>query len=67
MVELSKTVENAKIRVGIKTKFMFSMMRIMQLKDWGSGTEEKEYWKKNGWLDTQRPWKSDKSRKFDNF
>lgn len=67
MVDLSKTVENAKIRVGIKTKFMFSMMRIMQLKDWGSGTEEKEYWKKNGWLDTQRPWKSDKSRKFDNF
>ena len=36
---------------------MFNMMRMMQLNDWGSSKNEKEYWRKNGWLDEKRPWK----------
>lgn len=46
-----------KIRVGLKTKFMFSIMRMMQNKNWGSSPEEKEYWCEKGWLDKNRPWK----------
>ncbi|MDE6626047.1 MAG: NAD(P)H-dependent oxidoreductase [Lachnospiraceae bacterium] len=58
IAKLASTIENAKIHVGIKTRFMFSIMRMMQIKDWGSGELEKEYWKKNGWLDKKRPWKT---------
>lgn len=47
----------AKPRVGLKTKFMFSVMRMMQNKNWGASPEEKEYWKEKGWLDKDRPWK----------
>lgn len=36
---------------------MFYIMRMMQNKDWVSSPEEKEYWKTNGWLDKERPWK----------
>ena len=36
---------------------MFTMMRMMQIKDWGSGESEKEYWMEKGWLDKKRPWK----------
>lgn len=46
-----------KPRVGIKTKFMFSMMRMMQKGGMGSGSKEKEYWENNGWLGKERPWK----------
>lgn len=56
--KLAGRIQKAKIHVGIKTKFMFSMMRMMQLNDWGSGKAEKEYWEKNGWLDKKRPWKN---------
>lgn len=52
--ELSK---NKKVRVGIKTKFMFNIMRMMQKNGMGSSPEEKEYWQSNGWLDSNRPWK----------
>ena len=41
---------------GIKTRFMFDIMRMMQNKGLGSSPEEKEYWKTNGWLDKKRPW-----------
>ena len=44
------------VRVGMKTKLMFNMMRMMQIKDWGSSPVEKEYWKEKGWLDKERPW-----------
>ena len=57
IAKLAKTVQHAKIHVGIKTRFMFHIMRMMQIKDLGSGESEKEYWKKNGWLDKKRPWK----------
>lgn len=56
IVKLAQRIQKAKIHVGIKTRFMFGMMRMMQMKGWGSGEAEKEYWKKNGWLDKKRPW-----------
>ena len=46
-----------KPRVGIKTRFLFNMMRMMQKSGWGSSPVEKEYWEKNGWLGKKRPWK----------
>lgn len=44
-------------RVGIKTKFIFNMMRNMQKAGWGSSSAEKQYWDERGWLDKKRPWK----------
>lgn len=44
--------------IGIKTRFLFHMMRKMQAAGWGSSPEEKEYWGKNGWLGKSRPWNS---------
>lgn len=56
--KLAKKITNKKApRAGIKTKFMFGIMRMMQKKGWGSSAEEKEYWDKNGWLGKERPWK----------
>ena len=57
IAKLASTIQKANIHVGIKTKFMFNIMRMMQIKGWGSGESEKEYWEKNGWLDKRRPWK----------
>lgn len=42
---------------GIRQKFMFNMMRLMQKKGWGSGESEKAYWEQTGWLGSGRPWK----------
>lgn len=57
IAKLAGTIQKANIHVGMKTKFMFNIMRMMQMKGWGSGESEKEYWEKNGWLDKRRPWK----------
>lgn len=57
IVKLAGKIQKAKIHVGIKTRFMFYMMRMMQMNHMGSSEIEKEYWKKNGWLDKKRPWK----------
>ena len=57
IIKLANSIQKEKIHIGIKTKFMFNMMRMMQLNDWGSSKIEKEYWRKNGWLDKKRPWK----------
>ncbi len=57
MVKIAKRISNSKVRVGVKTKFMFSMMRMMQVKNMGSGETEKAYWKAQGWLDHVRPWR----------
>lgn len=54
--KLANKIQKANIHVGIKTRFMFCMMRMMQINDWGASKTEKEYWKKNGWLDKKRPW-----------
>lgn len=42
--------------VGIKTKLLFCMMRMMQKNNWGSSPAEKEYWRSLGWLGKKRPW-----------
>jgi len=43
--------------VGIKTRFMFSMMGMIQKKGWNSSPIETQYWKEKGWLDGKKPWK----------
>lgn len=45
-----------KPHVGIKTRFVFYMMRMMQKNGWGSSPVEKAYWEQNGWLGSKRPW-----------
>lgn len=52
--KLSRT---GKPHVGIKTRFVFRMMRMMQKNGWGSSPVEKTYWEQNGWLGRERPWK----------
>ena len=52
-----KLSTNKKPHVGMKTKFMFAMMRLMQKMGWGSSPVEKVYWEQNGWLGKNRPWK----------
>lgn len=46
-----------KPHVGIKSRFIFNMMGMMQKNGWGSSPVEKEYWENNGWLGKERPWK----------
>ena len=46
-----------KKRVGVKTKVIFMLMRMMQKANLGSGEGDKAYWEKLGWLDKERPWK----------
>lgn len=43
--------------VGIKTRFMFKVMGMMQTAGMGSSPVEKEYWESNGWLCGKRPWR----------
>ena len=52
-----KLSNNKKPAVGIKTRFIFKMMSIMQVAGMGSSPMEKEYWERNGWLGKDRPWK----------
>ena len=56
-----KLLKNKQPAVGIKTRFLFSMMRKMQAMGWGSSPEEKEYWEEKGWLESARPWKQESS------
>ncbi len=53
----TKVLKRKRAKVGIKTKALFMMMRMMQKKGWGSGEAEKIYWEQNGWLGKERPWK----------
>ncbi len=46
-----------KPKVSIKTKALFGIMRMIQVKGMGSSEVEKNYWEKNGWLSKERPWK----------
>lgn len=58
MAKLAKRIAaKPQARAGIKTKFIFSMMRMMQKSGHGSGAAEREYWQANGWLDKARPWR----------
>lgn len=53
----AKVLKRKRAKVGIKTKALFMMMRMMQKKGRGSGEAEKIYWEQNGWLGKERPWK----------
>ena len=53
----NKVLKKKCVKAGLKTKGLFMIMRMMQLKGWGSGEAEKEYWEQNGWLGKERPWK----------
>ena len=58
MASLAGKIKTSNVRVGIKTRFLFSMMRMMQQKGMGAGEEERKYWQEQGWLDKNRPWKA---------
>ena len=58
MASLAKKLKSSNARAGIKTRFMFSMMRMMQNKGMGAGEEERKYWQDMGWLGNARPWKT---------
>ncbi len=45
------------VKAGVKTKAMFSMMRMMQKADFGSGEADRMYWERHGWLGKERPWR----------
>ncbi|MDD6069540.1 MAG: NAD(P)H-dependent oxidoreductase [Clostridiales bacterium] len=58
VARLAKKLSNGRKQyVGVKTRFMFKMMGLMQSAGFGSSPIEKEYWEKNGWLGRKRPWK----------
>ena len=42
--------------VGIRTRFLFRMMGMLQKKGWNSSPVETAYWKERGWLDGKKPW-----------
>jgi hypothetical protein len=44
-------------QLGIKTKAIFMLMRMMQKANFGSGEADKKYWEEKGWLGKNRPWK----------
>jgi len=44
-------------RVSLRRRFMFMVMRSMQLKGWGAGPTDKAYWEEKGWLGKNRPGK----------
>lgn len=46
-----------KPRVGVKTKIIFAMMRMMQKTGMGSSEAETKYWEEQGWFGKGRPWK----------
>lgn len=52
---LAKIIQKQKARAGIKTKFIFNMMRLM-INAYEDAYPDKIYWKKKGWLGKTRPW-----------
>ena len=48
--------KQGKVKPGMKTKVMFSIMRMAQKNGWNQA--DVDYWKKKGWLDKKRPWKN---------
>ncbi|MDO4556539.1 MAG: NAD(P)H-dependent oxidoreductase [Lachnospiraceae bacterium] len=45
-------------RVGIKTRFIFFVMKKMHAASWDASPTEKLYWESQGWLGKERPWKN---------
>ncbi len=46
---------NGKVKPGFKTKFLFSIMRMMQ-KNGFNLKKDMEYWNEKGWTGSKRPW-----------
>lgn len=46
-----------KSRPGIKTVFLFSIMRSMQKREITKCAYDHAYWERNGWMDGKRPWR----------
>ncbi|HBH94528.1 MAG TPA: flavin reductase [Ruminococcaceae bacterium] len=44
-----------RVKPGLKTRFMFNVMRMMQKKGWNEA--DANYWKAKGWTEKKRPWK----------
>ncbi len=64
MQRLAKRLSTkAKPRIGLKTRFIFSMMANMQKAGWGASAAEKRYWTEMGWLERERPWRQDGKHK----
>jgi len=57
---ISKHIGHAK--PGLKTKFMFQIMQMMQ-KGNDYNPVDKEHWENNGWLAKQKPWQITSSKK----
>ena len=58
LTKLSKKILRKKnTKAGIKTKFMFHMMKNMQKAGWGSSPYEKQYWMSQGWFGGKAPWR----------
>lgn len=56
--KIAKKLRNTKKpHVGIKTRFIFKMMQMMQKAGWNSDPIETTYWEQQGWLGKGRPWK----------
>ena len=51
-----KLSSGKKATVGIKTRGLFMLMKMMHKKGWNSSLVETEYWKERGWLDGKKPW-----------
>jgi multimeric flavodoxin WrbA len=58
-----KLLYDKKPYVGLKTRFMFSMMGKMHKAGWDASPVEKQYWEERGWLNNERPWKKEKYEK----
>ena len=43
ITKLARKLQKEKVHVGTKTRFMFHMMRMMQLNNWGASKVEKDY------------------------
>lgn len=53
---LASKILKRNVYVGLKTKFLFNIIRLVQKKGWNPA--DIEYWKEKGWLGNKRPWKS---------
>lgn len=55
--KISEEIKNQidKTKPNIKTKFMFNILRKMQMaNDWNK--TDRDYWQNNNWLEKERPW-----------
>ena len=53
---IARKLSAAQPTVGIRTRFLFRIMGMMQKKGWSASPVETEYWREHGWLDGKKPW-----------